>query len=147
VNQPGSGDLTIIDKLENINKLTSDIDQNVKLCKSIITVNNKVTEDTLELIESINLDIDKLKQEQLYILENNYNSKLMFRGIEYRALELIKIKEALKAKMDAIIDYLKVMEDQEIDQYHLRVQTLLNTIKTEYRDINRVLYLHNTKKA
>lgn len=145
--QLGSENLTIIDKLENINKLTSDIDQNIKLCKSIITVNNKVSEDTLELIESINLDIDKLKQEQFYILENNYNSKLTFRGIEYRVLELIKIKEALKAKMDAIIDYLKVMEDQEIDQYHLRVQTLLNTIKTEYRDINRVLYLHNTKKA
>ena len=146
---------TINDRLDRINYIQQSILDNSKICESLLKIQDdpihkainqeSYTEEIISLIRTIVSEIDQFKAEQLEILSINFDHELDYNGKTYKIIELIKLKETYKLKLDNLLSYSKILDKIPNDIIQLEVQILIANFRKEYQNLNRVLNNFNTR--
>lgn len=146
---------TINTRLDKINQLQQSFSDNSNICQSLIktkddnplykTKPQEYNQEILDLINTIMKEITLFKQEQYNILEHNFENTLTYKGKELKVIEIIKIKEHFKIKLDTLLGYSKILETVPNDTIHLEVQILIMEYRKEYHELNKLLNQFNSK--
>lgn len=145
----------INDTLDRINQLNSSVFDNSNICASLLKTkeNNQLfLEDpknyNLEiqtLIKTIMNEVSMIKSLQLDVLRINFESIVDYNGKPYQVIELIKLKEAYRIKLDILTSYAKILEEIKNDIIQLEVQILISEYRKEFQNLNKILNKFNRK--
>lgn len=140
--------MTIKDKLDKKNYTQSSVLDNSKSCELILRTPEGENEDqeiVLELINTILMEVDSYKRDQLDILEINFNHTAKYKGKDYRVIELINLKESYKTKLDILESFSQILKGDQKVSIQLSMRVTISNLRKEYQELNKILNYFNMR--
>jgi len=133
--------------LQKITELRTEVDEQTHLCSSIFKLDNVESKSIRELTESILDKIDTFKRYQAVIGKRNVNKTLVFKGNDYSAIDLIKIKEGilLKKQLNQMLINTNSEQDQML-QISLEAFQSIQDYKKSLSEIHIILQEFNNEQ-
>lgn len=91
-------EITNSDLLLQISVLKNEIEDQIHLCSNVSKLGHIDGNSLLEIVNSTEEKIDKLKRYQKIILKRNADTNVMFKDMNIKVKDLIKLKEGLLLK-------------------------------------------------
>jgi hypothetical protein len=140
--------MTIKDKLDKKNYTQSSVLDNSKSCELILRTPEGENEDqeiVMELINTILMEVDSYKRDQLDILEINFNHTAKYKDKDYRVIDLINLKESYKTKLDILESFSQILKDDQKVSIQLSMRVTISNLRKEYQELNKILNYFNMR--
>jgi hypothetical protein len=138
--------MTIKDKLDKKNYTQSSVLDNSKSCELILrTPENEDQESVMELINTILMEVDSYKKDQLDILEINFKHTVKYKDTDYRIIDLINLKESYKTKLDILESFSQILKGDQKVSIQLLIRVTISNLRKEYQELNKILNYFNMR--
>jgi hypothetical protein len=99
----------------------------------------------MELINTILMEVDSYKRDQLDILEINFKHTVKYKDTDYRIIDLINLKESYKTKLDILESFSQILKGDQKVSIQLLIRVTISNLRKEYQELNKILNYFNMR--
>lgn len=140
--------LTINDLLKRNNDQLYNINSSIQTCFTLLDmpINNveNIKNELFNLIDNIFLNLDEYKNNMHETQILNFKTIVKYKDQEMTLLNLLKIKETIKLKLDKLEMFMnKCNHKSELVTIYLQLKINHSVLKKEYSEINHIINKYN----